>query len=476
MIRFALLFTLFTLLLFGASKDYAILKESSHLSSSKNKSEIFRAYNNYKNLYLRSMMNEDSYLRMKSLEGIIKTGTKLHIDIDHYLKELSKIKKQKRITSINHKGTLDKRKKIKSKAKAIVVLRYKLEYARWNDDVLRLKFNRKLERSHVHSFNILEPKKGVFKYVFDIHNAMLDHAHSLHHSRFLHIRLAQYKPSIIRLVLQSKKATKIDYDVRDDTLIIRLHNSIKRSKKQKRIIKENIQFRPAPPKRLDRNEIIVIDPGHGGKDPGAIGYKHYREKNIVIEIAKELKSILESRGYKVYMTRDRDYFVKLRHRTKFANDRNAKIFVSIHANAVEKKHAKKAFGIETYFLAKSRTDRAKRVAQQENQADLGDMNYYGVESFLNTISSHNLVASNKLAIDMQRGILGALKPYYKNIHDGGVREGPFWVLVGAKMPSILVEVGFVTNPKEVQRLIDAKYQRRMALGMANGIERYFLNN
>ncbi len=473
MIRFALLFTLFTLLLFGASKDYETLKESSHLSSSKNKSEIFRAYNNYKNLYLRSMMNEDSYLRMKSLEGIVKTGTKLHIDVEHYLKELSKIKKQKR--GVKKTSSADKTYTKKAKSKGVVVPQYKLEYARWNDDVLRLKFNKKLKKPHVHSFNILEPKKGVFKYVFDIHNAMLDNAHSLHHIQFLRVRLAQYKPNIIRLVLQSKKATKIDYEVRNDTLIIRLSGK-KRVKKHKVKKEPAVVKRVTPPKRLDRNEVIVIDPGHGGKDPGAVGYRKYREKNIVIEIAKELKYILESRGYKVYMTRSRDNFVKLRNRTKFANDRNAKIFVSIHANAVEKKHANKAYGIETYFLAKSRTDRAKRVAQQENQADLGDMNYYGVESFLNTISSHNLVASNKLAIDLQRGMLGSLKPYYKGIHDGGVREGPFWVLVGAKMPAVLVEVGFVTNPKEARRLVNAKYQRRMALGMANGIERYFLNN
>jgi N-acetylmuramoyl-L-alanine amidase len=104
------------------------------------------------------------------------------------------------------------------------------------------------------------------------------------------------------------------------------------------------------------------------------------------------------------------------------------------------------------------------------------MNFYGKESFLNTLNSHNIVASNKLAIDLQRGMLGYLKKSYSDVHDGGVREGPFWVLVGAQMPSVLVEVGFITHKKEAKRLINSHYQQKLAFGLANGIERYFLNN
>ena len=100
----------------------------------------------------------------------------------------------------------------------------------------------------------------------------------------------------------------------------------------------------------------------------------------------------------------------------------------------------------------------------------------GAESFLNTLSSHNIIAANKLAIDLQRGMLGSLNKSYKDVHDGGVREGPFWVLVGAQMPSVLVEVGFISHPEEAKRLIDSKYQEQLALGLANGVERYFLNN
>ena len=104
------------------------------------------------------------------------------------------------------------------------------------------------------------------------------------------------------------------------------------------------------------------------------------------------------------------------------------------------------------------------------------MNFYGKESFLNTLSSHNIVASNKLAIDLQRGMLGSLKKSYKNVHDGGVREGPFWVLVGAQMPSVLVEIGFISHPTESRRLVTSKYQKKLAYGLADGIERYFANS
>jgi N-acetylmuramoyl-L-alanine amidase len=220
----------------------------------------------------------------------------------------------------------------------------------------------------------------------------------------------------------------------------------------------------------------VIDAGHGGKDPGAVGYKKHQEKVVVLRIAQKLKKLLVSRGYRVYMTRDTDKFIKLSRRTKYANEKNADIFVSIHANAVDKKTALKAQGIECYFLSPSRSKRAKRVAAKENVADLTEMNIYGKSSYLNLLNHRNILASNKLAIDLQRGMLGALNKKYKNVKDGGVREGPFWVLVGAQMPSVLIEVGFMTHPTEAKRLSTTKYRDTMARGMADGIERYFANN
>lgn len=176
------------------------------------------------------------------------------------------------------------------------------------------------------------------------------------------------------------------------------------------------------------------------------------------------------------MTRSRDKFKKLRWRTKFANRKKADLFISIHANAVGRKSASKVQGIECYFLSPTRSSRAKRVAAKENSSDLSNVGYFGKETFLNTLNSHNIIASNKLAIDLQRGMLASLRKKYKGVKDAGVREGPFWVLVGAQMPSVLIEVGFITHPKEARRLVDKRYQQTMAEGMANGVERYFINN
>ena len=286
------------------------------------------------------------------------------------------------------------------------------------------------------------------------------------------IKLAQYNPSTLRLVIQNRTPLKIRFTKKGKELSVKIVN---KSVKTKNAIASK-KYKKEPPKRLDRNKIIVIDAGHGGKDPGAIGYRKYREKVIVLSIARELKNILRSRGYKVYMTREGDHFIKLRNRTKYANKKNADIFISIHANAVGRKDAKKVCGLECYFLSTSRSSRAKKVAAMENSADLDEMDYYGKQSFLNTINSHNIVASNKLAIDLQRGALATLKSRYKNVKDAGVREGPFWVLVGAQMPSVLVEVGFITHPEEAKKLVNRKYQKTMAQGLANGVERYFINN
>jgi len=272
------------------------------------------------------------------------------------------------------------------------------------------------------------------------------------------------------LVIENDKKIKIRFKLENSKLLIRITEVSKKTSSAAAVSLYN------PPKRLDRNKVIVIDAGHGGKDPGAVGYRKYREKIVVLDVASELRKILKSRGYKVYMTRDRDKFVKLSNRTKYANKKDADIFISVHAKAVSKKNANKVHGIECYFLSKSRSARAKKVAAKENSADMSDMNFYGKKSFLNTLNSHNIVASNKLAIDLQRGMLGSLKTSYKNVHDGGVREGPFWVLVGAQMPSVLVEVGFISHPTEAKRLVNVKYQKKLALGLANGVERYFLNN
>jgi len=302
---------------------------------------------------------------------------------------------------------------------------------------------------------------------------MLTESQNLRKDGISRIKLAQHDPQTLRLVIEDSEKIKVRFKKDSAQLVINIEAT---GKKKTTYAQREAESKGSAPKRVDRNKIIMIDAGHGGKDPGALGYRNYREKIVVLQISKKLKSILNSRGYKVYMSRDKDVFIKLRHRTEYANKHNADIFISIHANAVEKKNANKACGVECYFLSPSRSAKAERIAAKENSADMSDMNSYGKRSFLNFLNHHKILASNKLAIDMQRGMLSSLSKSYKDVVDGGVREGPFWVLVGAQMPSVLVEVGFISHPSEAKRLVDSNYQKTLVLGLADGIERYFANN
>lgn len=466
-------FTLILLLIISlhALSDKDILKRADGFMKTNSKSNQFRAYNDYKNLYLRSIMSDNDNLRKSALKGIVESGKALHIDVAQYSKELSTLKPKSLYKASKPKPKIEiskPKKTTPSKKKIKLTSSHKLNNIGFIDEKLVLEFDKPLTTKQINYFTLYDSKKKQYRYVFDIHASMLNQSKSLRQKGIKRIKLAQFKSNTLRLVIEDDEKIKVRFKKDDKKLIINISENkgkISPAKKEYNI-----------PSRLDRNRIIVIDAGHGGKDPGAVGYKNYREKIVVMSVSNRLKTILKSRGYKVYMTRSSDKFVKLSNRTKYANKKDADIFISIHANAVGKKNAHKVHGIECYFLSKSRSSRAKRVAAKENSADLSDMNFYGKESFLNTLSSHNIVASNKLAIDLQRGMLGSLKKSYKDVHDGGVREGPFWVLVGAQMPSVLVEIGFITHPTEAKRLVNTKYQQRLAQGLADGVERYFIHN
>ena len=434
---------------------------------SNSKSNQFRAYNDYKNLYLRAIMAEDKKLRIHALKGIVKSGNKLHIDISQYSDELSKIKPTTSYQAPKSKPIRKSKKATDIKVKSS----HKLKSVRWRDDRLILKFDKKLRNNQINYFTFYDAKRKKHKYIFDIHASMLTKSQNLRKNDIDRIKLAQYNTNTLRLVIENSKKVKISFKKESNQLVIH----IKSSKTSTYVKTSKVTAKISSPQRVDRDKVIVIDAGHGGKDPGAVGYRKYREKIVVFKIAQELKKILRSRGYKVYMTRNRDKFVKLSLRTKYANKKKADIFVSIHANAVPGKSAKKVHGIECYFLSPSRSKRAEKVAAKENSADMSDMNRYGKNTFLKFLNSHKILASNKLAIDLQRGMLGSLNKKYK-VKDAGVREGPFWVLVGAQMPAVLVEVGFITHPEEAKRLVNSKYRKTIALGLANGIERYFANN
>ena len=454
----------FLLISLRASDSAEILKRADEYMQSNSQSNIFRAYNDYKNIYLRSVINDDTELKIESLEGIVKSGNRLHIDVSRYSKELKTLSSNKESLKQKH---VNVKKSAKAKDIHIKPL-HTLKSVEWHEDTLLLEFDKELDKTQIKYFTLHNEKKKKYRYIFDIKTSMLVKSHNIKKSSINRIKLAQFDPNTVRLVIENDSELKLKDNINSSVLEIEL--DLPHAKKDV-ITQQSIKTLNS-----NRDKIIVIDAGHGGKDPGAIGYRRYREKIVVFKIARELSKILRSWGYRVYMTRDRDVFVKLSNRTKFANEKKANIFVSIHANAINGKNAKEVHGIECYFLSPSRSDRAKKVAAQENSADLSDMNIYGKSSYLNFLNHHHILASNKLAIDLQRGMLAELNKGYKGVKDGGVREGPFWVLVGAQMPSVLVEVGFISHPQEARRLVDNNYRKTMARGLADGIERYFANN
>ena len=441
-----------------------ILKRAHKNSKSSEKSQVFRAYNDYKNLYVRSIMDGDEELCKTCLKGLIKTGKKLHIDVIDYEEALKRrtTKKVRKKKFSKPKKNVQTKQAPKKPYKSIAS-QNRLKSVRWKDPRrLVLKFSRPIRRSELNSFVLEDKKKKKYKKIYDIYAVLSQKAMQLKHSSVKKIRLAQFNQKKLRIVFENDVRIKQQYKLDGDELIIKMSS-------------ENRELTYIPVKENYSKKIIVIDPGHGGKDAGAVGYKKYREKIVVLQLSKKLRDILLKRGYTVYMTRNGDNFVKLRKRTQFANKKKADLFLSIHANSVPKRNRTRAQGIETYFLSTKRSERAENALRKEN-ADISKMERSGMNTTLHLMSREKIFASNKLAIDLQRNMLASLKRKYKKVKDGGVRSGPFWVLVGAEMPAVLIEVGFISHPTEAVRMVNHRYQQRQALGIANGVDRYFAKN
>ncbi|GAA9892441.1 N-acetylmuramoyl-L-alanine amidase [Helicobacter pylori] len=225
-----------------------------------------------------------------------------------------------------------------------------------------------------------------------------------------------------------------------------------------------------------KHKKIVLDAGHGGKDCGAMSANLVCEKDIVLEVVKFLHKELKKRGYSVLLTRDKDIYIDLVGRTELANKKSADLFISVHANSIPKRSTSNAHGIETYFLSTARSERARKVAEQENKDNVNLMDYFSKSLLLNSLNTQRLIISNKLAIDVQYGMLQSVRKNYPDVVDGGVREGPFWVLAGALMPSILIEIGYNSHAIESKRIQSKPYQKILAKGIADGIDSFFSKN
>ena len=216
---------------------------------------------------------------------------------------------------------------------------------------------------------------------------------------------------------------------------------------------------------------IIIDAGHGGRDFGAPGYlKGVHEKDVVLQIARRLaQKIRKELKYEVHLTRNSDKFLTLEERTAIANTKNADLFISIHTNSHRNR---RAYGIETYFLNLATDDEAIRVAAIENATST--KNISDLQSILSDLMQNAKInESSRLAGYVQSAMVGHLRSKrYSRIKDKGVKQAPFYVLLGAQMPAILVETSFISNPRECKRLITPRYQERLCEAIIKGIKTY----
>lgn len=220
---------------------------------------------------------------------------------------------------------------------------------------------------------------------------------------------------------------------------------------------------------------IVLDPGHGGKDPGAHGVGGIVEKDVVLDITRLAAERLRNElGASVVLTRNRDIFVPLEDRTAIANAAGADLFISIHANASTQEHLA---GVETYYLNNTDDRGTIRLAAMENglgpvggpvRTRTPDLSYI----LSDLVQQGKLDDSVTLARALQRGVVSRLSEEYRDVPDLGVKQGPFYVLVGAYMPCVLVEVAFLTNPVEGRRLNTPSYRAMIAAGLVEGIRHY----
>jgi len=405
--------------------------------NTKNYNTAYRDYYKNQRIYINSILNSNKHQEITALKEIIKCGKYLNFNVNDYKQKLSK---------------LTQKKEIKEYIKIISL------------NPLKIK------TSHKYKLYALKTAKNYINFI-DIYYTIIPKSFMQKKlNKNITLKIAQYNKNTVRIVYSSKIPIKTTIKKIKNLLII--NTNIKQKQKIKSH-KSKSYIKKTPLKKFSQ-KIIVLDPGHGGKDSGGIGIEGKLEKTAVLEIAKKAKYYLQKEGYKVFLTRNADYFVSLQNRTHFANYKKASLFISIHCN-IAPKHVRWIHGVTTYYLSPTRSARAIRIAKIENKGIKG-LNYLDQSVILGFLNKNRIIASDKFAINIESSILNNLRKHYNNVVDNGVRPAPFYVLVGTQMPAILIETGFLTNPMEEKRLFNPLYQERMAKGIANGVKAYFLLN
>lgn len=475
----AFIFLLFTCIaLFGATNYTKQLHIYDAQIENVSNDELLKVFHGLKNIYIHAIISSDEALKKETLQRLIKSAKILKIDSSKYESELSLMGKSTKKEMPEPEKVVIPVKENISPSPSLIKKTHNgknlLQKVTTLENEVVLEFGETVLDTSIKVFTLRSPES--YKKVIDIPAVILTSPKIITPKKLTNLRVSQYSGDFIRIVLDAPKEFSTSLSVQGNEVKILVGS------KQEEIPKSSVKAREELPsavalrKPIKRNKTIVIDPGHGGKDPGAIGYDKKIEKHLVLDVALALGKTLSSRGYKVVYTRSKDIFLNLRDRTKIANDNNADLFISLHVNAAPTDAKKLTMrGIETFFLSPDRSERSKNVAALENQSDMEEMDFYSKETFLNVFNREKIVLSNKASIDIHSGMLNGIKKRY-HVEDGGVREAPFWVLVGATMPSVLVELGYISHPEESAFLFNPQYQKLLVEGMSDGIDKYFINN
>ena len=469
-------------LAFGASTNEQLTKLDTYFSQVRAKTtESLKAFNQIKIIYIDAILSNDKIVQKFAIERLIDGSQILNIAISsEYYKELANLNKQNHTQPTTYPKRTTKVTEPPPQNTAplahTALSQHKTFYIRdmyLKDNTLYITGD-PLEESSMQESEWNSNKR--YRKIFDIQNATWNAQTTkrvqLGSDKFATI--SQYKKNIVRVVVNDKEPHNLELSLENGYLTI-TDNTLVKTKQQTTIVPTRANLS----NNLLNQSIIVIDPGHGGKDSGAIGKKGSKvtriyEKDIVLSISRMVYDKLKASGYKkIYLTRNNDKYIELTKRTAFANDKKADLFISIHANASE---SKKTQGIETYFLSPARSARAKKAAERENDRVVQSLNFSSKNIFLDVLNKSKILASNKLAIDIHKNVKYNILKQYKKSIDHGVRSGPFWILVGSQMPSVLVEVGYVTSAQEAKRLKSISYQNSIATGIADGITNYLKKN
>lgn len=284
------------------------------------------------------------------------------------------------------------------------------------------------------------------------------------------VRIGQNTRTTIRVVLDldNYERHRMLTLTHPDRLVLDVYGPREKGETLRWRVPEQESAAPRLPTGMRSVRTVVVDAGHGGQDPGAIGVGGLREKDVTLKLAKALGRRLEERGFRVVHTREDDRKLGLEERTAIAEAERGDLFVSLHTNSAPRRSVK---GVETYYLDADHDRHSLTVAARENGIDRGEVNPLQrmmAKLRVSEVSLH----SQRLAELIQREIVNGMPRRYRPVQDLGTKKGPFYVLFLSSMPAALVETGFITNRAEAKRLRDEGYLNAMAEQIAAALSRY----